>query len=169
MRIQIASDLHLEFLEGLFPDYRGVEPCDADVLVLAGDIANGTRVLDLFAGWPCPVVYVPGNHEYYGSDIAALAGSFAQRAATSADVQVLAPGVWIHQGVRFIGCTLWTDYAVFGAALQLAAMAACATRLLDHERIRCGADQPFTPGDALALHQVQRDWLRGELARPFAG
>jgi len=44
MRIQIASDLHLEHLEWRFPKYRGVEPTDADVLVLAGDIANGTRV-----------------------------------------------------------------------------------------------------------------------------
>ena len=69
MKIQIASDLHLEHLEWRFQNYRGVEPTDADVLVLAGDIANGARALELFQDWPCPVIYVPGNHEYYGSSL----------------------------------------------------------------------------------------------------
>ncbi len=65
MKIQIASDLHYEFLEKQFPDYRIIEPADADVLVIAGDIHRGAMAIETFADWPVPVVYVHGNHEAY--------------------------------------------------------------------------------------------------------
>jgi hypothetical protein len=42
MKIQLASDLHLEFLRR-FPGERLITPAPgADVLILAGDISNGT-------------------------------------------------------------------------------------------------------------------------------
>lgn len=64
MRIQLASDLHLEPLTDRFPGERVVAPApDADLLVLAGDIANGLDGVRLFADWPVPVLYVMGNHE----------------------------------------------------------------------------------------------------------
>src|SRR5512133_3534038 len=66
MRIQLASDLHLELLERHFPGERLIAPAAADLLVLAGDVANGVRGIELFANWPVPVLYVPGNHEFYG-------------------------------------------------------------------------------------------------------
>lgn len=169
MRLQIASDLHLEHLEWKFPAFRGVEPGGADVLVLAGDVAKGSRALDLFGDWPCPVVYVPGNHEFYGGEMAAVLADLQQRADAFPNVKVLAPGTWVHGGVRFIGCTLWTDYAVFGAERVAAAMAICAARIVDHHFIRNVGDRPFLPADALALHGIQRLWLRERLAEPFAG
>ena len=50
LRIQLASDLHLEFLESCFPGERLIAPAaDADLLVLAGDVANGIRAIELFA------------------------------------------------------------------------------------------------------------------------
>lgn len=169
MRLQIASDLHLEYLEWRFPAFRGVEPGDADVLVLAGDVAKGSRVLDLFGNWPCPVVYVPGNHEFYGSEIASVLAELQQRASDFPNVKILAPGTWEYGDVRFIGCTLWTDYAVFGAQRALAAMAICAEKIVDHQSIRGEGGHPFLPADALTLHQAQRQWLRDRLAEPFAG
>ena len=169
MRLQIASDLHLEYLEWKFPDFRGVEPGGADVLVLAGDVAKGSRALDLFGDWPCPVVYVPGNHEFYGGEMSAVLAELQQRADDFPNVKILAPGTWEHGGVRFIGCTLWTDYAVFGAERVAAAMAICAASIVDHSSIRMAGDRPFLPAGALALHGVQRQWLRERLAEPFAG
>ncbi|WP_428826512.1 metallophosphoesterase [Azonexus sp. IMCC34842] len=169
MRLQIASDLHLEHLEWKFPAFRGVEPVGADVLVLAGDIAKGSRVLDLFGDWPCPVVYVPGNHEFYGGEVAAVLADLQQRAGDFPNVKILAPGVWEHDSVRFIGCTLWTDYEVFGAERVAAAMAICAEKIVDHSSIRCPGDTPFLPADALALHRAQRQWLGDRLAEPCAG
>jgi len=68
MRIQLASDFHLEFERPRSPA-RIIEPApDADVLVLAGDIHKGTEAVDAFPDWPVPVVLVAGNHEFYGRD-----------------------------------------------------------------------------------------------------
>ena len=70
MKLQIASDLHLEFLQRLFPGERLMSPAySADLLVLAGDIANGTEAIELFRDWPVPVLYLAGNHEFYGHAI----------------------------------------------------------------------------------------------------
>lgn len=56
MRIQLASDLHLEQLEYWFPGARTISPAHgADVLVLAGDIGKGTNALNLFRDWPALV------------------------------------------------------------------------------------------------------------------
>jgi predicted phosphodiesterase len=61
MTIQIVSDLHL-----------GLAPCTipevgADLLILAGDIHRPVEALCWAKNLPIPIVYVPGNHEYYGS------------------------------------------------------------------------------------------------------
>ena len=81
MKIQLASDLHLEFLQRDFPGDRLITPHpDADVLVLAGDIASGTQAIDLFVDWPVPVIYVAGNHESYGKDINELESALRSKA-----------------------------------------------------------------------------------------
>lgn len=169
MRIQIASDLHLEHIEWRFPDFRGVEPAAADVLVLAGDIASGSRAFDLFAQWPCPVVYVPGNHEYYGAAITDVQAESERRSGGFPGLHVLAPGTCEVAGVRFIGCTLWTDYDLFGESNRDLAMTACAAMLPDHRIISLDGGTPFPPSAARQLHQAERRWLQAELASPFAG
>lgn len=60
MRIHLLSDLHNEF--DLFePEVR-----DADVVILAGDINVKTRGVEWAKNtFTCPVLYVPGNHEFY--------------------------------------------------------------------------------------------------------
>ena len=71
MKIQIASDLHLENWQRDLPQpvYQFESDMSRDLLILAGDITNGRtdyglpfirRELDI-----SPVIYVPGNHEYY--------------------------------------------------------------------------------------------------------
>ena len=64
MRIQLASDLHLEFLARNFPGERLIVPAhNVDVLVLAGDISHASSAVGLFKDWPVPVLYIMGNHE----------------------------------------------------------------------------------------------------------
>ncbi|MCH2209521.1 MAG: metallophosphoesterase, partial [Lentisphaerales bacterium] len=61
MRIQVLSDLHIEDQDFTIPE------TDADVIVLAGDIHEGTRAIPwIKAQTDKPVIYVAGNHEYYG-------------------------------------------------------------------------------------------------------
>ncbi len=67
MKIQLTSDLHLEFLERRFPTERIIVPAPgADILVLAGDIHNGAKAVALFADWPVQLLLLAGNHEFYG-------------------------------------------------------------------------------------------------------
>lgn len=110
MKIQLASDLHLEFIARQFPGETLIRPAyGADVLVLAGDIANDLLAIKLFAHWPVPVVYVPGNHEYYNTDWPTMREQL-QRGARGTSVTVLDNCTWEDRGVRFLGSTLWTDY-----------------------------------------------------------
>ena len=133
MRILVFSDLHLELapkwdlsVKRRWPDY--------DVAVCAGDIAGSIALsVALLATHPVlgakPLVYVPGNHEYWDEqmDYAEQAGRWA---ALGTNVHFLqGEGVTID-GVRFIGATLWTDYAITGDPIGEAKLAA--SEMNDH-------------------------------------
>ncbi|MDI1270514.1 MAG: metallophosphoesterase [Polaromonas sp.] len=53
-----------------FPGESLISPAHgADLLVLAGDIGSGTQAIDLFKDWSVPVLFLAGNHEFYGHSI----------------------------------------------------------------------------------------------------
>jgi predicted phosphodiesterase len=161
MRIQLASDLHLELLRR-WPRECLVTPAPgADVLVLAGDIHRGTEAIERFAGWPVPVLYLAGNHEFYRHDWDTLRAE-SRKAAQGTAVRFLDNDVVTLGGVRFLGCTLWTDYAQPGIGVP-EAMAIAERFLLDHQRILT-ASGLFRAQQALGDHQRSRDWLARELS-----
>ncbi len=164
MKIQIASDLHLEQLQHLHPGHRGVIPADADVLVLAGDIANRCNGPIPFDDWPVPIIYVHGNHEFYGDEYHAVRSQLS--GAPKGPVNYLENEEIVLSGVRFLGCCLWTDYAL--DANPAGAMELAKKFMYDHSRIRFG-DGLFEPEHALALHRQSRAWLAQKLDEPFAG
>lgn len=174
MIIHFASDLHLEYLNKRFPDYLRVDRLYtpfADVLVLAGDIHVGTEMVNKFGHWPHPVLYVPGNHEFYDTAIEPHVAKIKEAAKNTAMV-VLSRDEYIDQGVRFLGCTLWTDYQLMGTGgRQLASMFACEARIADHRKImgvqRVG--QGFSAQQAYELHLQERAWLEEKLNEPFDG
>lgn len=162
MRIQLASDLHLELLASTWPQERLVSPAPgADVLVLAGDIDRGLRAIERFARWPVPVLYVAGNHEFYDHDWAQLRADL-RRAAEGTAVRFLDDDAVTIGGVRFLGSTLWTDYRSAGKP-RPEAMQVAEDFLLDHRRIRTSAGL-FTAAQALDDHERSRAWLARELA-----
>lgn len=179
MKIQIASDLHLEFLRQRFPDYHGVATTGADVLVLAGDIDTGSNGLAAFAGWPVPVVYVHGNHEMYGEHYAPTVALMRQMAGPDSsqrdgpgggagEVRYLEQEEWFFGGVRFLGACLWTDYLLYGELRREDCMERANSGLNDHRLIRTGHG-PFSARDALECHQASLAWLNGKLGEPFSG
>ena len=124
MNIQLLSDLHLESNPGFVP----TPAPDADVLVLAGDIGSYQNNSALSAsgdadfglarfsphhGWPTPVLFVPGNHEYDGLDFD-QAHQRLQETCARLGITWLEREVKVLNGVRFVGTTLWTDFDALG-------------------------------------------------------
>lgn len=161
MRIHILSDLHIEFEAFAPPDVS------ADVVVLAGDIAVGRHALDwaqtTFPGRP--VVYVPGNHEFYGGKLA-LIDEFKQHA--HGQLHVLDRDVVNIGDVRFLGAILWTDFQLFGESQRYFAMRHAEECMTDFVAIR-HQGRRFTPRASVALHEDSVAWLSKELAKPFEG
>jgi predicted phosphodiesterase len=167
MRIQIASDLHLDVLESRCINVLPLDVAtDADVLVLAGDIHRGTRAVDAFERWPVPVVYVSGNHEAYGLRYAELVDGLRTRAANT-QVRYLERNAVVIDGVRFLGGCLWTDYELYGN--RESSMEYAREHMSDHASIWLTDQERFAPEHAVVEHKGSIDWLIGELATPFDG
>ena len=160
MRIHLLSDLHNEF--DLFePEVR-----DADVVILAGDINVKTRGVEWAKNtFTCPVLYVPGNHEFYGGHLTRTLEKM--RAASSDQVRVLDRDEVILSGVRFLGATMWTDFAATGNP-PIAAFTA-QNGLNDFKQIRTADFRRIRPADLISESAKTRDWLRAKLADPFDG
>ncbi len=143
---------------------------DADVVVLAGDIGPPRLAAAWALRFDKPVLYVLGNHEFYGSRIDDTAAELAQLCAGT-QVQVLDDGEAVIGGVRFLGSTLWTDFRLQGdgEAKQLAVDAALRF-MRDFNRIRSGGGSAlFTPADAAARFTRHAAWLDAKLDTSHAG
>lgn len=166
MRIRVLSDLHIEFQDWQPP------AAQADVVVLAGDIHVGPRGLEwASARFPgTPIIYVPGNHEFYRSHVQSLVAQMRQT-GTQLGVSVLCGDELILNGTRFLGATLWTDFAFYGSEPQQIerAMAAANAAMNDFRLIRYGDNERFTPAHARDIHIEHVHWLEQKLAEPFAG
>jgi 3',5'-cyclic AMP phosphodiesterase CpdA len=166
MKLHIISDLHLS-VHSLAPPRT-----DADVVVLAGDIARPPEAIAWALGFEKPVVLVPGNHEFYGSSLQETVQEL-RRLAQGAGVHVLDNDRLVLDGIRFLGSTLWTDFLAAGSgATQREAMLQSRQFNRDFSRIRAepGTDgRLFTPQDCAALFACNAQWLRAQLALPFAG
>jgi predicted phosphodiesterase len=159
MRVRVLSDLHLEFGAIDLPEVP------ADVVVLAGDIHTGTQGLEWArVTFPrLPIVYVAGNHEYYGHAIPALQTTLRAHAA-ALDITLLENTSVELAGVTFLGCTLWTDFALFGDA-RLAGQHA-ALVMNDYRRIRISPIyRRLQPADTIRWHRRSFQWLSQALAQ----
>lgn len=167
MKLNILSDLHLSC--GLLE----IPQTDADVVILAGDIGRPGPAIEWASGFDKPVLYVPGNHEFYGGSLAGTVSEL-KRLCQGTQIQVLDSEAVVINGVRFLGTTLWTDFLLFGLGEERTAAMAQAQHLLrDFKKIRVNEDalpeQLFTAAASAELCQAQADWLAGQLASPHAG
>ena len=114
MRLLVLSDLHLEWSDLVLPDDLAI-----DVAVLAGDIALSRRWMSTpgcahrrRCGSARAVIRVDGNHEHY-DDVLPRARAPSQAALAAPGrpaLHLLDCGQAVVDGVRFLGCTLWTDF-----------------------------------------------------------
>lgn len=169
MKLWVFSDLHIEQSDWDLPD----DQPDCDVIVAAGDIHFATDAVVWLSerSRGRPVIYVPGNHEWYSYRRSFnMAGELARAKAMAAgtSVHLLQDEATVIDGVRFLGSTLWTDYALYSD--QQAGMKLSQHALNDHRLIRLNDDGTrFAPTDALAMHTQSRQWLTEALHRNDGG
>ncbi|MCX7049141.1 MAG: metallophosphoesterase [Candidatus Sumerlaeota bacterium] len=163
MRLLVLSDLHLEF--GCFIP----RPTDVDVVVLAGDTDVGVKGIENARQlWPDkPIIYVLGNHEFYGHRIPRLIDQ-ARRVAQGTNVYLLENDSVVLDSVRFLGCALWTDFLLFGLSERWRAMQAARQAISDFYSIRTDEGQVFTPAISIEYHQESLRWLMNTLQEPAA-
>jgi len=186
MRIWPISDLHFRTRDAL----DLVKPTDfpeADVCVLAGDVCDSVNAAINWVGKVIrprmPVVWVLGNHEFYGSSVTSVRHN-ARLIANALGVTLLDDDAAVIDGVRFVGGTLWTDYALYclpedDAATRKTwtdnAMKAARLGISDHSQIDASdvvngiIPRQFSPRDALAMHEVTASFIDRTLAVPHDG
>lgn len=163
MKILILSDLHNEF--ELFQPI----PTDADVVVLAGDISVKARSVQWAANafGSLPVVMVSGNHDLWGVSLP-RGYEKMREAACNTHVHFLQNEQVVMDGVRFLGCTLWTNYRLTGNQ-PLAMWDARQRMVRDFKKIRNAQFGKSSPTYMLDEHLKSTQFLAEHLAMPFAG
>ncbi|MGH8832430.1 MAG: metallophosphoesterase [Polaromonas sp.] len=202
MNIQLLSDLHLE----ADPHFKAQPLAGADLLVLAGDIGSyqsGSLLSRLHisdfgltqfsplpvtqggAGWPTPVFFLPGNHEYDGLDFDETHVRLRETCERLGMVWLERQSV-VLQGVRFVGSTLWSDFDAL-TANQANADPAQAGDITLGEQLKAREkafraanfyltkNHAFRQGQPMLADAVREEglqaqaWLRQALALPFDG
>ena len=194
MKIFLTSDIHTERAHKRFdpefdyPCLRFDYPEEADVIVLAGDIGEWINGIE----WARhrfenkEIIYVPGNHEYYRSDLNVI--DELRSKAKELGINLLENDSVIIGDVRFLGATLWTNFNDFSSAEVDKAQASItdysvigiknwhadinntlAEKLKLLPTIENNKHELFTPRIAYLLHKNTLKWLESQLLTPYDG
>ncbi len=182
MKLLVLSDLHVEFAP-FAADPKTVDA--ADVVILAGDIHQGTKGLSWArqAFSHKPIVYVAGNHEFYGHHWDTLIDELRQE-AKKYDIYILENQTITLSGIRFLGTTLWTDFEYFGKEKRSHMMRLAEVMLHDYKVIKANplieefedtgtlgsssnqqafAVQALSPEHTIVRHRKSLAWLEAQL------
>jgi predicted phosphodiesterase len=181
MKLWIWSDLHLEMQDVPLPAQA---PEGADVIVCAGDLCYAPhlqrRAFEIVHRYDLPLVFVPGNHEFYwGGSIARTKPSDHRLMREAAEASkswrqpliLLDDGIAEIGGVLFIGGTLWTDFRM---GLEKEAdlrdrMKWAPRQLADFSQIRLADGQLLSPQMMRASNILTYGFIERQLAIPFEG
>jgi len=159
MKLQILSDLHIEFAP-----YEMVDT-DADVIILAGDIHLGEKGFK----WAQEniknkeVIYVLGNHEFYKEATPRLFDKLKEKAKDT-NIHVLENRSISIDGVRFLGCTLWTDFELLDT-LDVS-IATAKIQMNDYRKIRMSPQyRKIQPSFTVVWHKKSKQWLKKEIEK----
>lgn len=158
LKIQIISDLHLEF------GGMSVPKVDRDLLIIAGDLDIGKRPIEFIKEQIkiSPVIYILGNHEFYHRDYDEIMNFWKKIKLTN--FNFLENSAVELNGIRFLGAILWTDMNKGNKKdIESAKLS-----LTDFEVIRKN-NRIYTPEDSIILHNQSLKWLKTELKKEFNG
>lgn len=165
MRLWIVSDLHCDsslWSPAAVPAH--------DVVVIAGDVANGPapalhHLYRIGQHTPAPMIFVPGNHDVHGGCLGDFVGSDRLRAD---GIHVLEPGApVIIGGVRFVGSTMWTDWQLNEREFQAQSWAA--RHMPEYSCVTRADGELIWPKDVFNEHQRHRAAIEEALAVPHEG
>lgn len=178
MKILVLGDVHYDLwrrssrgaLAVAAPEIRGL-----DALILIGDLAGSPE-----RGWPDLFEYLrglidpariwvmPGNHDYYGFRLDG--DDRLQELAERAGANFLQKSALELGGVRFLACTLWSDFWLRGKGMREQDMVTAARAMNDYLQIRTCAGGPVArPADTAAIFEDHRGWLSERLDEPYSG
>lgn len=176
MKLLVLSDLHLDIWNGKHPK-TDLEFCKPDVVILAGDIHGNAKAVkwasETFEG--IDVLYVHGNHEAYGREIAKTQRNILDACDETPNVTFLNGDQVIIGDVRFIGATLWTDFCLFGIHTKQQAMFEAERYMNDYKAIRLRVEggevyyRKLRATDTGRFHAKQRAYIQSKIEEPFDG
>lgn len=157
MKLYILSDVHVEF------ELFDPPMVDADIVILAGDVhvKNKGLVWAMEKFKEIPVVYVLGNHEYYGKALPKHLEKLKEQAAGT-NINILENDSFEFEGVTFLCCTLWTDFRLFGDP-RIAGNEA--TQIMtDYKKIRVSPSyRKLRSIDTAGIHFKSIGWLKEQI------
>jgi len=158
MKIQVLSDLHLEFGKRIISFDHA-----AEVFILAGDVDLGKKGIEwILENISKPVIYVLGNHEYYGGYYPKTLDKIRE-IAKNTHVNVLENDFVDIEGVRFHGATLWTDFSIFGDLRYYGFY--CQERMNDYKKIKLSPlYSKLRSIDTYRIHTISKKWLETSLS-----
>lgn len=172
MKIRLFSDYHAEFyrddqeraLHVLNTEKLPSLPGDSQMfLVMAGDICTAKNlpmteaILKHMSARFKHVVYVAGNHEFYGSELLNAYLKIKDVCDNLPNVTFGGGRTKAH-GVGITYCTLWTDFDKGDPSTMNLAHRS----MPDYRLIKYG-DKPLTPSNIAAIHHLQRDEILGKI------
>lgn len=183
MRAWIVSDIHASIMGDLWSTPLLIP--DADICICAGDISDYISIsVDYLRNIErhMPVVLVLGNHDYYNSSID-FALEKARREINGTKIHLLENQSLEIAGCRFVGATLWTDFAVsvgddehippeerrhkaFSLVPYQIADFHCITR---SDARRPGENGLITVREIVERHKASRSFIDHELSKSFGG
>lgn len=163
MKIYYASDLHSEYFQDVEIPEVAEHP---EIIVLAGDIGVADQAQDyvatIAATFPTTdIVWVAGNHEFYGVEIDRQLHQYRCFAAANPRIHFLENEAIQLYGITFLGCTLWTDFSVLGEENRLRCIDN-SRRLADFFYILTHNGK-FCAKDAIERFQYSYSWLHLQL------
>lgn len=165
MMIQVLADLDTEFV-----DYEIDLAEDADVVVIAGDftVADSLEKLELLARTVGrPIVFVAGNHEYYGGVFDEVNEKLEEIGSSQRNFHFLNDASVKIEDVQFIGSTLWSNFDLSPHLDEFVSIIEYAMN--DFNCIRNSSTENFSPYDCIRLNEGSRSFLRDRIDTSSCG
>ena len=176
INLSLHSDLHHEnnFHKPLIRD-KIITSIEADIFILAGDIHNGLGSINYASAVAKknnkPVLLVAGNHEYYGHDLKQMEAQLREEAAKRENVYFLEKDAIVLNNVRFLGCTLWSNFELYeqdDPGNRMFYMEKAQNLISDFHNITVNGSL-IRGWQMVKLHQTCMVWLTSQLETQHSG